>query len=207
MTRDYARRSSTTASRKKTTGRKTSNRSRPKARPDKARRSQPRASKGPSTHSTIWSAPSFSAGVVFGAALVLLASYAPDAFEDTVVAVREQVMDPAEEIQFVFPDMLENDSVEPDPDAYDGEFADDDPDAVPVQFMIQAASLKSFNAASNLAAELNNTGLNARFERVDLDQVIWYRIMVGPFPGRLEANRAMTSLRRRNLGPTLIKPG
>jgi cell division protein FtsN len=145
--------------------------------------------------------------VVFGAALILLASYAPGVFKETVVAVRQQVTEPAEAIEFNFPDMLANDSVTVDPSAYDGQFTDEDPDAPVTEFMIQVASLKSYGAASNLAAELDSSGLSARFERVVLDQVTWYRVMVGPFPGRQEANRAMTALRKRNMGPRLIKSG
>ena len=204
MTRDYVRRS--TASEK---SRRNSTRSAGRTTGSKstARRSRTKQPNNPS----IWSAPSFSAGVVFGAALILLASYAPSVFEETVATVRQQVTEPVEAIEFNFPDMLANDSVMVDPSTYDGQFADEDSDAPAIEFMIQVASLKSYGAASNLVAELDSSGLNARFERVVLDQVTWYRVMVGPFPGRQEANRVMTALRKRNNmgpgGPRLIKSG
>jgi cell division septation protein DedD len=152
-----------------------------------------------------FNAPSFSAGVIFGAALVLLLSYAPQALEETVVAVREQVSEPTEKIDFEFPDMLENDTVRADLSAYPATFPDEDPNAIPSEYMIQAASLKAYEAASSLSTELRGLGLSASFERVDLEDATWYRIMVGPFPTRVEADRAMTLLRKRNLGPRLIK--
>lgn len=188
MTRDYAKRSQ--PGRAGTTRRARSS--------QRTGRREPR---------TTWSAPSFSAGAIFGAALVLLASYAPRVFEDTVVSVREQVAPPVEEIEFEFPEILENDTVEVDTSAYPAEFPGEDPNAPPVEYLIQAISLKSYDAAHTLSKDLNAAGLAARFERVDLTTGTWYRVMVGPFPSRLEANRAMTELRRRNMGPRLIKLG
>ena len=229
MTRDYVRRSA--ASDKSSPAKKSKNSGSRRSTVDQSRRGSSRTARSSSRsgnaryqnaqsrkragtrqkHSTTWSAPSFSAGMVFGAALILLASYAPSAFEETVVAVRERVTEPAEDIEFNFPDMLKNDSVLVDPSIYDGQFTDEDPNAPAPEFMIQVASLKSYGAASNLTAELDSTGLSARFERVVLDQVTWYRVMVGPFPGRQEANRVMTALRKRNNmgpgGPRLIKSG
>ena len=154
---------------------------------------------------TTFNAPSFSAGVIFGAALVLLASYAPTVLEETVVKVREQVAEPPAEIDFEFPDMLENGTVDADPSAYPADFPGEDPDALPTEYVIQAASLRTQDAASSLSSELIGLGLISHFERVDVDNVTWYRIMVGPFPSQVEANRAMTLLRKRNLGPRLIK--
>lgn len=154
---------------------------------------------------TGFSAPSFSAGVIFGAALVLLASYAPTAFDGTVSAVRREMSPPTEEITFDFPDMLEKDTVVADPSAYPTEFPEDNPQAPHRTYMIQAASLRASGAAAALSAELRTAGLTASWERVDLSTGTWYRVMVGPFDSQVEANRALTLLRKRNLGAQLIK--
>jgi cell division protein FtsN len=143
--------------------------------------------------------------VISGAALVLLASYAPQVFDETVVAIREEVAEPAPEIDFVFPDILANDTVTIDPEAYPASFPEEDEDATPTEFLIQAASLKNPAAASDLSARLAELGLKARYERVNVNSEIWYRVMVGPFRTRVEADRAMTELRKRDLGPRLIR--
>lgn len=189
MTRDYAPRQRRGASR---------------ARPQ-SRKAAPR--RRPAAQRTAFNAPSFSAGVLFGAALVLLVSYAPDVLDETVVTIREEVSEPPAEIDFEFPEMLANDTVSADPDAYPATFPDEDPSATPSEYLIQAASLKSSSAASHLSQELVGLGLHARYERVDVNSQIWYRVLVGPFQSRLEADRAMTTLRKRNLGPRLIRLG
>ena len=195
MNKDYARKSAPT--RKKSTARQVA----------KKTTSRKSASRARSEHRNSWSAPSFSAGVVFGAALVLVASYAPSAFEESLVAVRQQVDAPEEAIEFVFPEILENGSVEVDTSVYPAEFPDEDPNAPADRYLIQAISLKSHDAAASLSADLNAAGMSARFERVDLKDAVWYRIMVGPFRTRQEATRTMTELRRRNMNPRLNKLG
>ncbi|MGD8832063.1 MAG: SPOR domain-containing protein [Pseudomonadales bacterium] len=185
MTRDYAKK--------------------PAAARRPAKRRAPQARR-PSDRRPVWSAPSFSAGAIFGAACVLLASYAPSAFQDTVVAVREPVTQP-EQIDFEFDQILANDTVEADPSAYPAEFPGEDPDAPPPEYVIQAISVRSSETAATLTAELRRMGMNSTFERADLSSGTWYRVMVGPFNTRVEATRAMTELRKRNMTPRLSKVG
>ena len=191
MTRDYARRTPKAPARRQRT------------RPSSGKR----RSKPASSHS--FSAPSFSAGVILGAVLMLLASLAPRAFEEAESVVRQGMAAPAGEIEieFDFPELLEEDTVEVDPNAYPVEFPEEDPAAGPRVYMIQAASLKEASRASTLTAELEAAGLAARWDRVDLPSGVWFRVMVGPIEGTVEATRALTELRRRNLGAHLIPLG
>jgi len=194
MNRDYAR--------------KSSSRARPATRRDRPATSRARATgrASPVKGRPVWSAPSFSAGVLFGAALVLVIIYARTAFEDTVIAVREPVTEP-DQIDFEFEQLLTDGTVEVDPDAYTADFPEEDPNAPPPEYQIQAISVRSSETAAALAAELNGMGLRSRFERADLSSGTWYRVMVGPFTSRVEANRAMTELRKRNMTPRLSKVG
>lgn len=194
MTRDYARQSSTR-------GRPAKRRERPAVRQTRA---AGRAS--PVNRRPVWSAPSFSAGVLFGAALVLVAFYARTAFEDTVIAVREPVTEP-DRIDFEFEQILTQGTVAVDPDAYTADFPEEDPNAPPPEYEIQAISVRSSETAAALAAELKGMGMRSRFERADLSSGTWYRVMVGPFTSRVEANRAMTELRKRNMTPRMSKIG
>jgi len=192
MTRDYARQSSS--------------RGRPAKRRERPATERPRSAgrASPVKRRPVWSAPSFSAGVLFGAALVLVAIYARTAFQDTVIAVREPVTEP-DQIDFQFEQLLTEGTVEVDPDAYTADFPEEDPNAPPPEYEIQAISVRSSETAAALAAEINGMGLRSRFERADLSTGTWYRVMVGPFTSRVEANRAMTELRKRNMTPRMSK--
>lgn len=193
MNRDYARKSSPR-------GRPATRRSRPATQKPRPERASPVSSRA------TWSAPSFSAGVLFGAALVLVAIYAGSAFEETVISAREPVTQP-DQIDFEFEQILTESTVEPDPDAYQADFPEEDPNAPPPQYEIQAISVRSAEVAAELTGELQGIGLNSRFERADLSSGTWYRVMVGPFGSRVEADRAMTELRKRDMTPRLSKVG
>ncbi len=193
MTRDYARRSKSPIK---------------PARKSKARRpSAKRATVKKATQRNTFNAPSFSAGAIFGAALILLVSYAPDVFQDSVSAVRTELEPPPEDIVFEFEELLEKDRVATDPDAYPASFPDTDPTAAPTVYLIQASSLRNSKAAASLQAQLTAQGLPADYEKVVISSGTWYRVTVGPFTSRSEANHALTRLREQRLVPTMIKTG
>jgi hypothetical protein len=188
MTRDYASRSSS----KPASRRGSNTRRAPKKR---APASQTRVR-------SIWSAPSFSAGAIFGAALVLLLSYAPAVFEDTMTAARGQVTEP-ETIQFEFPELLENGTVEVEPNAYEAHFPGEDPNEQATEYQIQAISVKTADDATRITRELIAMGLPARSERVELTSGPWYRIMVGPYNSKREAERVINRLQEKNMLPEI----
>ncbi len=188
MTRDYARHRK---SPKKPAGKRPRRRT-PARKPEKR---------------SAFNAPSFSAGVIFGAGLILLASYAPGVFQESINAVRIELEPPAEEIVFEFQEMLEQDTVVTDPSDYPAEFLDSDPSAPPREYLVQAASLRASEAAAALREQLMAQGLPANYEKVVISSGTWYRVTVGPFPTEVEANRALTRLREQKLTPRLIKLG
>ncbi len=202
MPRDYAR-----SSRKAST-RTSARRKAPGKRPATPRKSAAKARQADARG--IWSAPSFSAGVIFGAVLVLLASYAPVAFEETVEAVRDPAVEPDQLIfnyddDYQYEDLLEQGEVATNPGAYPAEFPDEDPNGPQPRYEIQATSLRSEGKARSVSADLVAMGLNARYERVELSSGTWYRVTVGPFSSRREADRVMNRLREKNLSPRLDK--
>ena len=182
MSRDYASRTANRASRS--------------ARP----RSRRAASK--SAERNIWSAPSFSAGVIFGAALVLLLSYAPSVFEDTVAATRGQVTNP-ENITFEFEEILKKGTVQVDPNSYEAQFPDENPNGPAREYQIQAISVKSAGEATRLTRELIAMGLPARSERADLSSGSWYRVMVGPYNSKRQAEQVINDLEELNMLPEI----
>jgi hypothetical protein len=150
----------------------------------------------------VWSAPSFSAGVIFGAALVLLASYAPTVFEDTVAAARGPVTEP-DDIVFEFEDILENGTVDVDPNAYDAQFPGENPDQPMPEYQVQAISVKSAAEATKITRELIALGFPARSERADLTSGPWYRVMVGPYNSKRQAEQVINRLEERNMLPEI----
>lgn len=184
MSRDYASRTA----------------SRPSKRATRARKSNARAASNPDRN--IWSAPSFSAGVIFGAALVLLLSYAPSVFEDTITAARGPVSDP-EAITFEFEEILENGTVEVDPNAYEAQFPGENPDEPAPEYQVQAISVQSATEATRITRELIAMGLPARSERAELASGPWYRVMVGPYNSKREAERIINRLEERMMTPEI----
>jgi len=172
---------------------------------------KPAKRRGPARQSSaqtrsIWSAPSFSAGAIFGATLVLLLSYAPTVFEDTITAARGPVTEP-EAIEFEFPELLENGTVEVEPNAYEARFPGENPDEPSPEYQIQAISVKTADDASRITRELITMGLPARSERVELSSGSWYRIMVGPYNSKRKAEQVINRLEERNMLPEIRTRG
>jgi len=184
MSRDYASRTA----------------SRPRRPATRARKSKSKSASNPDR--SIWSAPSFSAGVIFGAALVLLLSYAPSVFEDTVAVARGPVTDP-EAITFEFEEILENGTVEVDPNAYEAQFPGENPDEPAPEYQVQAISVKSAAEATRITRELIAMGLPARSERAELSSGPWYRVMVGPYNSKRKAEQVINRLKEQNMAPEI----
>lgn len=193
MSRDYASRTAKRSARGPIRPQKTRSGTGSRKRPAKRSAHQ---------EQSIWSAPSFSAGVIFGAALVLLAGYAPTVFEDTVAAARGPITEP-DDIVFEFEDILENGTVQVDPNAYEAQFPGENPNEPLPEYQVQAISVKSVADATKITRELIALGLPARSERVDLSSGAWYRVMVGPYHSKREAERVINRLEERNMLPEI----
>ncbi len=143
--------------------------------------------------------PSFTSGALVGAAIVILAAYGPELLESQAPesAPAESAIAETPTIEFEFPDLLKESEVQPDPEPY----------AVPEEmrsdaegsFTIQAASFRELRDAENLRASLLLENLPAQTVRSDVNGARWYRVVVGPFERRVDADRAMTRLRQQGL--------
>ena len=109
----------------------------------------------------------------------------------------------ARALEFTFPDTLKNSEVAADPEPY----------AVPEQqrqrlesvYNIQAASFRSKADADQLRARLLLENLPARTASSRVSGQTWYRVVVGPFQGQREADRAMTRLREQGLSAIRLR--
>ncbi len=189
MARDFAQRQK----------KRSKSQSRRRKRPPARRRASSKVNAG-------FNAPSFSAGVIFGAALVLVGSYAPEIFDESVTAIRGQQAEAVGVVTFEFDQILKNDVVLTDPDSYPADFTQASENATaPREYLLQAAAFRSSEDAERLRANLLMLNLPAETGRVDIASGTWYRVIVGPYDSQVKAERALTRLRENNLSALLIK--
>ncbi|MGK0223918.1 MAG: cell division protein FtsN [Limisphaerales bacterium] len=145
--------------------------------------------------------PSFSSGAIIGAAVVILAAYAPewlDAQKETVQSAPEESFN-MPTVEFDFPKLLEEIEVKPDLSAYP--VPEQSPDQAPAHLNIQAASFRLADDANALRAKLILRDLPASVDTSVVESSVWFRVVVGPFANKTLANRAMTQLREMYLRP------
>jgi len=155
--------------------------------------------------------PSFSAGIVLGGLLVALAWLAPELLRGGETPDPQATATAAPsgtasrpEVTFTFDDELRNSEVLSHPEDYPALFTNPEQPAE-IEYLLQAASFRDVGDANALRASLILQALPARVSEVRLDNGRWYRVTVGPFTSRVEAQRALTRLREENLGAVLHK--
>ncbi|MEZ5560998.1 MAG: SPOR domain-containing protein [Pseudomonadales bacterium] len=148
----------------------------------------------------LFHAPSFSAGVVLGALIILAATYLPELTGGSGSASPGSAAAPAPSepgLTFEFDQLLQGSHVEVDPEPYVSE-ADKGPPKH-LEYLLQAASFRAFDDAETLRAQLLLQDLPATTSSTKLANGTWYRVMVGPYQRRQEAQRALTRLREQKL--------
>lgn len=189
MTKDFANRGQSAKPAKK--------RSRPSART--ARATPTRGKKTASFHG-----PSFSSGAIFGAVLVLLAAYLPEWLE-TPPGSKEQAATNAPDapsVTFEFPDILKDREIPVDTSPYQTESSKQSDK--PNSYKVQAASFRDRGEADELRANLLLSNLPADVVISDGDTGRWFRVTLGPFDRRVDANRALTKLRERGISGIVL---
>ncbi len=74
------------------------------------------------------------------------------------------------------------------------------------RYAVQAAAPRNEQAAKDLAARLKKAGLNSYIEKVQASDGARFRVRVGPFATRNEAEQARTRLKELGVGADLIAP-
>jgi cell division protein FtsN len=64
------------------------------------------------------------------------------------------------------------------------------------QYLVQVASFNKQQDAQRLKASLLLTGFHVTITNIERDRVLWYRVTVGPFPSRVEAEQAQVTVLR-----------
>ena len=143
--------------------------------------------------------PSFCAGALVGAAIVILAAYGPEFFqvESTTSKPTSEAFAEQPRLEFEFPDLLKKTEVKPDPEPYAVPQAA--PGDAPKSYSIQAASFRDKADAERLRGSLILENLPAKTTSITVDGRLWYRVIVGPYAKVVEADRAINRLRELNL--------
>jgi len=139
-----------------------------------------------------------------GAVVVLGAAYLPELMGGdtrTIAPAASTVPDAPPALTFEFDDLLRNSRVTADPEPYVSEPEPGAADGEPRQFLLQAASFRSREDAERLRAALLLLDMPARTNSTSLSNGTWHRVTVGPFDTRIQAERAMTRLRERDIAP------
>jgi cell division protein FtsN len=171
------------------------------------KKKQPAKRRSSQNRRVLFHGPSFSSGALIGAAVVIIAAYAPELLNEASdnSSTAEQAglgaTDPAAEtkLKFEFPDMLRDTEVATNPDTYKVPAQQTTPPAG--GYHIQAASFRSERDAEQLRARLLLLDLPTQRSVNDDTGPTWHRVVVGPFARKVEADRAMTKLREQNLSP------
>jgi len=180
-----------------------------------ARGGTPRRAQSPAGQGRLFHVPSFSVGLILGAAVVLATAYLPEylAPQDLALPVAKTAPRTTEpstpQLTFEFDTLLRS---TPAPVVVE-RGADTNADAnapvvesdEPAEYLLQAASFRSRDDADRLRAELLLLDLPAATGEVTVGSGIWYRVTVGPFADQQTAEGAMSRLRERNLTAILVK--
>jgi len=171
------------------------------------RRPPPRSGRAKSpVRRTLFHAPSFSAGVVLGAVIVLGAAYLPEFLGGSEVSstpTREPAAEYRPQLTFEFDDLLKNSRINADPEPYRSEPETTTADGE--QIVLQAASFRAQDDAERLRAALLLMDLPAATSDINLSNGQWYRVTVGPFDSEVKAQRALTRLRENDIAAIWTK--
>lgn len=156
---------------------------------------------------TLFHAPSFAFGILFGMALVFIGAYGPEWLARDKVQPPE-VKPPEEvkpQVKFEFPKLLEENQVEVDPRTYAPPGSLDQPvePENPREYLIQLGSFRSVADAESVRALLLLQDLPVSMTPVELPDGTWYRVIVGPYSDKVDAEALVENLREQRLNVIL----
>ncbi len=155
---------------------------------------------------TLFHAPSFAFGILFGMALVFVGAYGPEYLaKDKPKAPPSKVEETKPQLKFEFPKLLTQNEVEVDPKTYAPPGSLDEPvqPEKPREYLIQAGSFRSVADAESVRALLLLQDLPVSMTPVELPDGTWYRVIVGPYADRAAAEDLLQSLRGQSLNVIL----
>jgi cell division protein FtsN len=159
------------------------------------------------TH-VLFHGPSFVAGIILGAFGVLAGAYGPELLEQTPVTKDSPAEPTKPKLTFEFPKLLKENKVVVDPTPYTPPGSVTTTAAVPSvpgpkEFILQAGSFRSVSDAESVRASLLLQDLPVSMVPVTLADGTWYRVVVGPYGLRDDAQATLSKLQEQNLNVIL----
>jgi cell division protein FtsN len=74
-------------------------------------------------------------------------------------------------------------------------------------YVLQAGSYKNLSDAERVAAQLSKQGVDAKVQRVAVDNDVWHRVRVGPITDMNELNRIRKQLQAADVDALVIRIG
>lgn len=101
-------------------------------------------------------------------------------------------------LEFIFRDLLGEDEVDPDLEPYETTMQAEVPDR-PMQYLLQSGSFLIKADAQSRRGTLLLMNLPATLAEASIDGKIWYRVIVGPYSQRGDAQQAVSRLRASDI--------
>lgn len=156
----------------------------------------------------VFHGPNFVAGVILGALGVLAGAYGPELLEQTPVTKQTPAQPTKPELTFEFPKLLKENKVVVDPTPYTPPGSVTTTTVVDSatgskEFVLQAGSFRSVADAESVRASLLLQDLPVSMVPVTLADGTWYRVVVGPYRVRDDAQAMLSKLQEQNLNVIL----
>ena len=159
-----------------------------------------------------FSASSFAAGLIVGAAVSMTSIYlleVPGSSDSTSTGgdgvSTEDGVDPEGGPRYEFFKSLPAAEVSTDTEPYKtltpGGYVE------PSKYLVQAGSFQTQDDAKRLRGRLMLTGMKAdiSINTLDDEDEVWHRVVVGPFSRKQDAEQTMASLRKHDVSPILLQ--
>jgi cell division protein FtsN len=77
----------------------------------------------------------------------------------------------------------------------------------PGAYVLQAGSYRNETDAQRIAAQLNRSGIDAKVQRVSVDNDVWHRVRIGPIKDLEQLNRLRRQLANADVDALVIRVG
>lgn len=67
------------------------------------------------------------------------------------------------------------------------------------QYVLQVASFRHYNDADHMKAQLTLQGHHVTVKKIQQNQTTWYRVLVGPYPSHLSAEKQQTQFKQQKI--------
>ena len=155
-----------------------------------------------SNNSRIFHGPSFSAGTMIGAIIVVTMAYAPELLVNNstkLSEVGEAIEETEQIVEITFPQLLRESEVNTDTSTYKVDAIRKNPKPNSSITHYQAASFRNPDDAEKLRARLLLNNLDANIKVKRLNQIDWHRVVIGPFKDPGSAMTAKSKLNELNI--------